>query len=366
MQILLIVVALAIIGYFIFSRQDKVGHAATGDRLARMQATPTYKDGAFENLEYTPSFAEDESFFSVFRKLLFGKSENTVPTSAIPHVKTDLNILPIDSNLIVWFGHSSYYLQLDGKRILVDPVFSGNVSPAAPFSTIKAFEGADTYQVSDMPSIDLLVITHDHWDHLDYETVKELQPNVKEVITGLGVGAHLKGWGYPEHKIHELYWGEQATIAGLEITSCTARHFSGRLFKRNLTLWSSFILKTNDLNIYVGGDSGYGKHFKEIGEQYGPFDLAILENGQYNESWKYIHLLPEELVTAAKELRAKRTFPVHNSKFVLSVHDWDEPMKRVSEEAARQQLPIVTAKIGEVVFLGEERQFGAWWSSKIQ
>lgn len=358
MQILILFLALGSIGYYLFSKQDKVGKSPSGARLKKMQEAPNYRNGAFENLEYTPALAEGASYLTVLKKFFFGRPSNAVPSSPIPHVKTNLIDLPVEDNLLIWFGHSSYYLQLGGKRILVDPVFSGNVSP---INNIKAFAGSDIYSVPDMPEIDLLIITHDHWDHLDYETVKSLQPKVKRVITGLGVGAHLEAWGYPAEKITEMYWGDQTDLAGLTVHSCTARHFSGRMVRRNTTLWSSFVLKSSDMTIYVGGDSGYGKHFKEIGQRLGPFDLAILENGQYNESWRYIHLLPEEVVTAAKDLQAKRVFPVHNSKFVLSVHAWNEPHKRLYELALKAGIPLITPKIGEVVFLKEEQAFERWW-----
>ncbi|MDR2285186.1 MAG: MBL fold metallo-hydrolase, partial [Sphingobacterium sp.] len=226
--------------------------------------------------------------------------------------------------------------------------------------SVRAFESEYNYQVDDLPESDILFITHDHWDHLDYNTFMKLKDKVKQIVTGLGVGAHLEKWGYPAGQITELYWGEHAEIDGFQIHSTTARHFSGRTFKRNTTLWSSFVLKGSK-RIFIGGDSGYGKHFKEIGNAHGPFDFAILENGQYNAMWKYIHMMPEEVVTATQDLQARYLIPVHSAKFPLANHAWDEPLKRVTEAASAQHIAIITPKIGQIVSLEEYKLYPRWW-----
>src|SRR5690606_17560702 len=198
---------------------------------------------------------------------------------------------------------------------------------------------------ADLPEIDYMLITRDHYDHLDHKTVIDLIPKVKKAITGLGVGAHLEHWGYAKEKITELDWNESLKLDdSIQIYAVPGRHFSGRTFKRNNTLWVSFVLETPKSKIFIGGDSGYDSHFKKIGEEFGPFDLAILENGQYDEKWKYIHFLPEEVVKVAQELKAKRFMPVHNSKFKLGNHPWDDPMKRVTVEADKVGMPYVTPK----------------------
>jgi L-ascorbate metabolism protein UlaG (beta-lactamase superfamily) len=187
-----------------------------------------------------------------------------------------------------------------------------------------------------------------------------LQHKVKHIVTGLGVAAHLEKWGYPVAQITELYWGEVAELDGIRFTSTTARHFSGRTFKRNTTLWSSFVLEGSK-KIFLGGDSGYGKHFKEIGKEYGPFDFAILENGQYNKMWHYIHMMPEEVITAAQDLGTRYTIPVHSSKFPLANHPWDEPLIRVTEAARQQRIDIITPQIGQIVNLDQIEANTAWW-----
>lgn len=358
MQILFILVLLLVVGAFLYMKHDRFGSDARGDRLARMQSKPNYKDGAFDNLEHTPALAEGTTYRDLLRSFFFSKKERNVPQDPIPVVENNLHDLPADSNVYVWFGHSSYFIQMDGKKILVDPVFSKYATPVR--INVRAFNSTYNYTAEDIPEIDILVITHDHWDHLDYNTFMLLQPKIKHIVTGLGVGAHLEKWGYPASRISELYWGETVDVAGTEITSVTARHFSGRTFKRNTTLWSSFILDGSK-KIFLGGDSGYGKHFKEIGQQYGPFDFAILENGQYNDMWRYIHLMPEEVIMAAQDLEATYVIPVHSAKFPLANHAWDEPLIRVTKAAQENQVDIITPKIGQFVFLDSIGTNTAWW-----
>jgi L-ascorbate metabolism protein UlaG (beta-lactamase superfamily) len=268
--------------------------------------------------------------------------------------------LDSEKDLLVWFGHSSYYMQVDRKKILVDPVLSGSASPIK--FTTRSFRGSDVYTAEEIPIIDYLFITHDHWDHLDYDTLRKLKPKVKSIITGLGVGEHLEYWGYDKNIIIEKDWNEEIKLDNnFSVITAPTRHFSGRTFKRNSSLWMSFVLITPDMKIYIGGDSGYDDHFALIGKQYGPFDLAILENGQYDKNWKYIHMMPEEVVQAAQDLRAKKLFPVHWSKFSLSIHSWDDPIIRVVKEAQRKGVDVLHPMIGETIYFKENIQTTAWW-----
>jgi L-ascorbate metabolism protein UlaG (beta-lactamase superfamily) len=245
-------------------------------------------------------------------------------------------------------------------NILVDPVFSGNASPFSFFA--KSFPGTDVYGVSDLPDIEILVLTHDHYDHLDYRTIRQLAGRVKHIYSSLGVGSHLEYWGIDREKITELDWWESVqTPEGITLTATPARHFSGRGFKRGQTLWSSFVVRTRDHCIFLGGDSGFEQHFQRIGDQYGPFDMAILESGQYGKNWPYIHMLPEETVVAAKALGAKALLPVHWGKFVLALHAWDEPIRRVVDSAVANGLTLATPMIGEPVIIGSAYPRKAWW-----
>jgi len=363
MMIFFVIILLLIIITIIFLRQPKFGRLPSGKRLAQIKSSPNYKNGSFQNISHTPNLAENVSYFKVFKEFFFNKKIRVQPAGIIPSVKTDLINLDLNKNILVWFGHSSYFMQVDGKRILVDPVFSHS---ASPFSfSIKAFKGTNIYTTDDMPAIDLLIITHDHWDHLDYDTVKKLRPKVSKVVCGFGTGAHLERWGYSKNIITEKDWNEKIALEdNFTVFTIPARHFSGRGLSRNKTLWMSFVLKTPKRQIFIGGDSGYDKHFAETGNTFGTFDLAVIENGQYNESWKYIHLLPGEVLQATKELHAKRVLPVHSGKFPLALHAWDEPFKLITANGKKENIDVITPMIGEVVDLDNAQQvFSHWWEN---
>ena len=348
-----------VIGINVFVRLPKFGKLPEGERKARIEKSPNYRNGAFTNLNFTPQMTGEGGFFKIMKDMFTAK--NRRPHDSMPSVKTDLLNLDLDKDVLVWFGHSSYFIQIDGKRFLVDPVFSRHASPF-PFM-IKSFKGSDIYTPADIPAIDYLIVTHDHWDHLDYKTITKLKPKIVKVITGLGTGAHLERWGYDPKIIIENDWYDMIILEdGFTINTTPARHFSGRGPKPNQSLWASFVLQTPSFSIFIGGDGGYDEHFAEIGEKFGGFDLAILENGQYNTSWKYIHLMPDEALQAAKDLRAKRLFPVHNSKFALANHSWDKPLKTISEFNKTAKLPLITPIIGELVYLKDNTQiFKEWW-----
>jgi len=359
MIIFLTVVAIIAIATVLFLRLPKFGGKPSGKRLEVMQNSPNFKNGAFQNVSETPQLAEDASIPKMFKE--FFSAKNKRPPGKIPSIKTDLNKLSLDEDVLIWFGHSSYYLQVDGIKILVDPVFSGS---ASPFSfMVKSFDGTDIYSPGDFPEIDYLFITHDHWDHLDYKTILELKPKIKHIITSLGVGSHFERWGFEMERVREMDWDQEVKMGdGLKVHATTSRHFAGRGLQRNNTLWASFVLVSSNYKIFIGGDSGYGKHFAEIGEKHGPFDLAILENGQYNKAWKYIHMMPDEVLKAAKDLNAKRLFPVHSGKFALANHAWNEPLKKITELNANESVPLLTPMIGEKVDLKDEKQqFEKWW-----
>jgi L-ascorbate metabolism protein UlaG (beta-lactamase superfamily) len=360
MVIVFWILVIFVVAVYIFMERMIFGAISTGKRLERIKRSPHYKDGSFQNIHYTPTMTEGVGFFKVLKEFFFNKSKRLTPSQKIPSRKTDLFAVPAEENILVWFGHSSYYMQVDGKKILVDPVFSGNASPVS--FTTKSYPGTDVYAPEDFPSIDYLFISHDHWDHLDYPTIIALKPKIKKIITGLGTAAHFERWGFDTTIIIEKDWDESAELdQGFTVNVLPARHFSGRGFKRNQVLWVSFALATPTKNIYLGGDSGYDTHFAEIGKTFGPFDLAILECGQYNANWKYIHMMPEETVQAAIDLQAKKLLPVHWGKFSLGQHAWDEPILRVTAESEKRHFPLVHPMIGEKVNLDEMDSFTRWW-----
>lgn len=342
---------------------SKFGKPSAGERLSLIQKSSNYKNGKFVNIHPTLEIAEGYTVLGVTYDQFFKKAERRSPVDIIPSVKTDLLNLPLDKDILVWFGHSSYFIQIDGKRILVDPVFSGNASPIP--GTVKSFKGTDRYTVDDLPGIDYLFISHDHYDHLDYETIIKLKKKTKKVICGLGVGAHFTYWGYATENIIEKDWNETINLGkGFVVYTTPARHFSGRGLSRCNTLWMSYLLQTPNIKIYIGGDSGYDTHFTDIGNKHGPIDLAIIDNGQYDIKWRYIHTLPAEVLQTTKDLKAKRLFPVHSSKFVLANHSWDEPLVKISALNNNSGNPVhlVTPMIGEFVYLKDEKQeFKHWW-----
>ncbi|MCA5003649.1 MBL fold metallo-hydrolase [Sphingobacterium sp. WQ 366] len=361
MLTLVIIIAVILVATLGYMQQAKFGKSPSGTRLERIKKSPNFNDGKFQNLSHTPTLAEGHNWFKVLYETYIKNKPRQYPTHNIPSVKTDILNLPIDSAVLVWFGHSSYFIQIDGKRILVDPVFSGNASPIP--GTTKSFRGTDIYTLADLPVIDYLFISHDHYDHMDYDTLIALKDKTKNVICGLGVGSHFEYWGYDNSKIIERDWNEYVALDnGFTAFFEPARHFSGRGLSTNNTLWTSYVLQTPSMKIYIGGDSGYDKHYSDIGKKHNSIDLAILDNGQYNEAWKYIHNLPKDVMKAAQDLNAKRIFPVHSSKFALASHDWDEPLVKLSELNKSFNIPMVTPMIGEIVYLKDNTQiFTQWW-----
>ncbi len=346
---------------FLYMRQDKFGKLATGTRLEKIKRSPNFRDGKFQNIHYTPQLTEGYGYGRVLYEFFFKRNKRRKPSDNIPTIKSDLLHLPADQDIMVWFGHSSYFIQLDGKKILVDPVFSGDASPIP--GTNKAFAGTDRYRVEDLPDLDYIFITHDHYDHTDHSTLIQLQSKTRKILCGLGVGAHLELWGFTPEQIIERDWNEEIKLDdGFVAHTAPARHFSGRGFSPNRSLWLSYVFQSPTMKIYIGGDSGYDTHFAEIGKKFGQIDLAILENGQYDIKWRYIHMLPDEVVKAAIDLQAKRLFPVHSSKFVMANHAWDDPLVQVTAFSKDSPVSLVTPVIGEVVNLKDStQQFKQWW-----
>jgi L-ascorbate metabolism protein UlaG (beta-lactamase superfamily) len=352
-----VILSLLVAGCTTYTCHSKFGRTPKGDRLKNVQNSANYIDGRFQNINSTPQLTGN-----FWNAIFQHSSKRRKPENEIPVVKTNLAALNPQEDILVWFGHSSYYFQINGKRFLVDPVFSRAASPV-PFAN-TAFKGTDAFKPADIPDIDYLVITHDHWDHVDYPTVLELKSRIRKVICPLGVGAHFEKWDFDKSIIVEMDWEDCITLDScFEIHCLPARHFSGRGFKQKQSLWASFLLKSNALTVYIGGDSGYDTHFANIGERFRPIDFALLENGQYSKSWKYIHMQPDETLQAAKDLRAKNVIPVHNSKFTMSGHSWDEPLQRISEMNDKDaDSRLLTPKIGEIVFLKDTMQiFSRWW-----
>ena len=356
---LIVLLLCGVLGLGLYRVNLKFGSLPYGARLERIERSPNYAAGQFHNQTATPLYSGEKMRWSSLLKMLFGGRRGSRPAHTVPTANADLKAL--DKDTVVWLGHSSLFLRLGGKNVLIDPVLGKNAAPL--FFLNRAFKQDRLWQAGDFPVIDVLIISHDHWDHLDYPTLMALKDKIKSVVCPLGVGAHLERWGFDPKIIHETDWYESVAAAqGLTVHTLPARHFSGRGMTRNKTLWAGFLLETRGRRVFYSGDGGYGPHFAEAGRRFGPIDLAILENGQYNTQWRNVHMMPEETVRAALDLRAKELLPVHAGKFVLSVHAWDEPFKRVAAAAGKSGVPLLTPMIGEAVPMdGPTRRLTAWW-----
>ena len=359
------VIGAAVGGGVSFVKRPEFGRLPSGDRLMRIQKSPHYANGHFQNLVPVPIMNDDpgqphENRVVASIKWLLEDKSALIPKRPLPSAKTDIAALKDDA--VVWLGHSSFFIRLNDKNILVDPVFSAYASPL--FFINKAFPGSNIYTAADFPRIDILTITHDHWDHLDYKSVMGLKDKTQAVICPLGVGEYLEQWGFAADKIFEEDWYEQIDIAdNLTVHILPTQHFSGRFLTQNPTEWGGFAFVTNKRKVYVSGDGGYGTHFKAIGEKFGGFDLALMENGQYNMAWHAIHMLPVETADAAADVKARYVIPSHSGKFALSRHPWQEPYRELTKASTDMPYKLLTPKIGEAVYIDQlgTQSFSPWW-----
>ncbi|MAD46296.1 MAG: MBL fold metallo-hydrolase [Oceanospirillaceae bacterium] len=364
MLVSVIIIIVVAAGGYLYLQSPKFGKLPSGKDLTAIQQSPHYRNGEFKNLIDTPMFTTDQSFLSVLYQNMTTTVERLQPEQAIPSVKTDLKAIPANQDVVVWLGHSSFYIQLNGKRILLDPVFSDHASPVS--FAVPAFKGTNIYQASDIPDLDALLISHDHWDHLDYPTVMALKDKTARVITALGTGAYFRHWGFSADKVHEGDWYDVFELGqNTRIHLVPARHYSGRLLKRNQTLWTGFVVESPQQRLLFGGDSGYGPHFAEIGQRFGQFDWVTLDSGQYDKRWAYIHMTPEEALQAAEDLNARQFMPCHIGRFALARHAWDEPFQRVATARKKQDIELLTPEIGQPVMLSasSSQSFTDWWKN---
>ena len=280
-----------------------------------------------------------------------------------PVIKTNLGEFDDDQSetAFVWIGHSTFLLRMEQKTLLIDPMFSSVPSPIS-FIGGKRFNQELPFQIEQLDSVDFVLITHDHYDHLDFPSIKALAPKVRQFLVPLGIGEHLKTWGVPSEKIRELDWWEHVTMDALSFHLTPAQHFSGRaIADRFHTLWGSWVIKSATEALFFSGDSGYAPHFKEIGERLGPFDMAFVEAGQYNKRWPDVHMYPEESYLATMDVKAKAVMPIHWGAFSLAMHPWNEPAQKMYERAQTGEPIIVIPKIGEKVSLQDLPDTQPWW-----
>jgi len=282
------------------------------------------------------------------------------PLSIIPFNREAFE-KPSETMKFIWYGHSVLLLRMNGLNILIDPMFGNNAAPISPFP-IKRFSENTLAIIDELPTIDLVLLSHDHYDHLDYDSIQKLNAKVKQFYVALGVKRHCVKWGIEANRIIEFDWWDAKNFNDIEITFTPTRHFSGRgLRDRSKSLWGGWSLISAKEKIWFSGDSGYGQHFKEIGKRLGPFDFAFMECGQYNENWHQIHMFPDESVQAAMDADVKVIMPVHWAGFALSLHTWTEPVEQFIAAADKQNLKYIVPKLGEIISPATDKTSTFWW-----
>ena len=342
--------------------KKEFGGKVTPVEIEKYSRSKHWDGQKFNNLEETkmniPFKAIPKLLFSQFFKR---KQRQPIKEIKVPPFSAELFLAPSELMKFIWYGHSAILIRLKNKTILIDPMFGADAAPIAPFS-IKRFNSVSTSIISDFPEIDLLIMSHDHYDHLDLKSIQLLKGKVKKYYVALGVGRHLISWGIDPAAITEFDWWEKHSFEDIEITFTPTRHFSGRGMRdRFKGLWGGWALKTDTENNWFSGDGGYGKHFKEIGDKLGPFDFAFMECGQYNKLWRPIHLFPDECIQAALDAKAKKIMPVHWGSFNLSDHNWKEPVEQFVLACKRNNIPYRTPLIGEIITPILQEENNHWW-----
>ena len=357
--------------FLFFASCTQFGENPSGDHLEEMKKSPNYdvEINRFRNRieNMWEQMGERDSFWDNPRKRIsnnyFFNSAETVPENKLPEVKPP-NIKEFikstESIKFIWFGHSTLLVNIKNTIILIDPVFSKAASPVS--FLVKRFQ-PPVLELKDLPRIDYVLISHDHYDHLDMETVIFFKEKDVKFIAPLGVTSHLKSWDIDRSKLFEADWWGTLKFEGITFICTPAQHFSGRLatFSGFKTLWASWIVKTESNSFYFSGDSGYDIHYKEIGDKYGPFELVFMDSGQYNERWREVHNMPYEAAQAVLDLKGKAMVPIHWGMFNLAIHDWYEPVEESEKYAEKFGIKLMTPKLGQLVSMERQNVFEKWW-----
>ena len=324
-----------------------------------------FESGEFKNNEPTALFTDEMSFWDFFKTEL-----NREPVKEIIPLEMDVESFVSsdkDDFKLVWLGHSAFIMNISGKVILLDPMLGSHAAPL-PMPSLKRYSSQFAFDINDLDKIDFVILSHDHYDHLDYPTIKKIKDKVVQFIVPYGIGNHLTSWGVNKESITELNWEQSYKNDDIEFICLPARHFSGRgPLNRNSTLWSSWAIKNKKGKVYFSGDSGYGSHFKKIGKEHGPFDFSLIDCGQYNKAWKYSHMFPEQAIKAAVDLNTKYLIPIHWGAFTLSSHSWIEPPEIIFKESKNYNQGFIIPEIGQVLVLNKENKTVArWWRAFSQ
>ncbi len=345
-----------------------LGTRPSDEDVERFSASQHYnaEKRQFENRLPNVMEAMNRRIYSIdsFKAWLDGSKQGR-PPGPLPAHQTDIAAFCArdESLKIIWLGHSSFLLNMAGRIILVDPVFSQAASPISLF--VRRFQNPPI-SLHMLPPIDFILISHDHYDHLDMKTIEFFVESETRFIVPLGVKNHLTGWEIAAERITEMDWWETTIFSEITFIATPAQHFSGRDgIHPNETLWASWIVQNAQHSIFFSGDSGYDEHFQTIGDQYGPFDVVFLDSGQYNEMWREVHMFPREAMQAARDLRARHHLPIHWGMFELALHDWDDPIRRLTQLSNSNSVPLLTPQLGEVVRLPGEPPVGTWWKQDL-
>ncbi|MER6830360.1 MBL fold metallo-hydrolase [Streptosporangium sp. NPDC000563] len=351
--------ALAAAGWALKDIPAELGGRAEGERLERMRRSPQFHDGVFRNSMPGGFVPSAQSTREVVRNMVRNREERR-PAVPVPVVTSPLGGPSPAGLSVIWYGHATALLEIEGRRVLVDPVWSRRASPSQLVGPRRLHPVPGP--LAGLPPLDAIVISHDHYDHLDRATVRGLTAlQAAPFLVPLGIGAHLERWGVPASRIIELDWEEEADVAGLRFVATAARHFSGRTLNRNVTLWGSWVIAAGEKKVFYAGDSGYFDGYARIGAAHGPFDLTLMPIGAYNAAWPDIHMDPEEAVNAHLDLGGGLLLPVHWATFALATHPWAEPVDRLWREAKARDVRITVPRPGERVDTTEVPMLESWW-----
>lgn len=330
--------------------------------LEEVSKSSHYSNGKFHNTSNKTVEFKWSNLANYAKEYYKHRAVETEPKTKIPvqAILTE-NILSASEDTIWRLGHSTLLLKISGQLILIDPVFSDR---ASPFSFIgpKRFH-QPPISIEDLPPLDAVLISHNHYDHLDKQSIKQLAHKVTNFVVPLGNKNDLIAWGVSDERITELDWWESIRIDEVHVVSTPAQHFSGRgLSDRDKSLWSSYVIKSNDTRVFFSGDTGYFNGFKEIGEKYGPFDLTLVETGAYHPSWATIHMLPEQSMQAHIDLQGRRMMPIHNGTFNLAMHSWQDPFEQITQLSQIHKVNVLTPKMGQPINIQGNEDTTHWWT----
>ncbi|MCH2200128.1 MAG: MBL fold metallo-hydrolase [Flavobacteriales bacterium] len=364
----IVISLITIVGVAFVNLSPQFGGHASDEQKEAYTATGHYEDGVFTNKEMIIMEMNCHSISAMIKETI-NPDPNVAPPDNIEVEKFDpkelLNI-DVESSRVTWLGHSSFLLETAGKVILLDPVFGQYAAPH-PLLGRARFNKEMPITIADIPHVNAVIISHGHYDHLDYESIIELRDKVEHFFVPLGVGNHLRRWEVAEDKISEMDWWQEVQLDQMSIVFTPSRHISGRgLTDQSATLWGSWVIQHQYLSLYFSGDGGYGEHFKEIGEQYGRFDIALMECGQYNDLWADVHMSPEQTVQASLDVKTDLMVPIHWGSFQLATHSWTDPVERATVEASNKNVPIATPNIGESITSPGHLNlsFDPWWEEE--